>query len=202
MKRVAAALIALGSVAHADTVDEPKPSPPDPVAETAATEANLMSNARHDAFTVTGSLGGGLLFGDGVGRGAAGSFRIGFRHRDVMETLEISVGSLLHETTGSNTLLHNDDVSAMGGVQYYTTPSLWIRGAAGLTVYSVETQTMAGDPIVSHDHKGAGGLLSVGLDVVRLRHFVLDVETFAVLSVVGVKGLLVTSGLCVGASFY
>ena len=200
MIRVAVALVVLGGVAAADKIEDPKPSPPDPTAEQTASEANLVSNVHHDKLTVSGALGGGFLLGDGVGRGPAGTLRIGFRHREVMETLEVTVGSMLHQPPNLD-VLHNDDVSVMGGLQYYTTPSLWIRGAAGVAAYTVQSETMRDHPL-SNTHTGVASLFGIGVDVVRLHHFVLDIETFTMVSIVGVKGLMATSGLCLGASFY
>lgn len=209
MKRLALAVLGLGGLAHADKIEEPKPTPPDPVAEDTANESNLVSNVHHDKLSVTGAIGGGLILGDGVGRGAAGSFRIGFRHRSIVETLELNVGTLFHQPDGPQPekVLHNDDVSVMGGIQYYSTPSLWFRGAAGLTVYTVESETTPPAPtpvmrLPDQVHFGGGALFGLGIDIVRLRHFVLDVEMFAVLSVVGTKGLMSMNGLCLGGSFY
>ena len=204
-----AGVLALRAIAHADKIEDPKPTPPDPVAEETATESNLASNVHHDKLAVTAAVGGGLVLGDGVGRGAAASFRLGFRHRAIVETLELNVGSLFHEPDGpqSEPVLHNDVVSLMAGIQYYTTPSLWIRGAGGLTVYTVESETTPPAPtkvmrLPDQSHFGGGAVFGLGLDLVRLHHFVLDVETFTVVSIVGTKGLMTTSGLCIGGSFY
>jgi hypothetical protein len=177
----------------------PPPSSPDQDAEQAASEANLESNAPRAGVTFSFSAGAGLTMGDGVGRGPAVSFRLGHvATPSTVLTFELTVGSLLHEQQGSSKLLHNDDLGLMAGALHYVNRSLWIRGAGGLTVYTVDNIV----PELRVAHAGIGGLVGIGLDFVRWHYLVLGIETFDQLSIVSTKGLVFNNGLCLGLTYY
>jgi len=177
----------------------PAPSPPDPDTVDAASEANLESNAPRAGVVFGGSIGGGITMGDGVGRGPALSFRVGHvATPSTVLTLELVGGSLLHQPKNTTTILHNDDISLMAGALHYVNRSLWIRGAGGFTTYT--EQVDATSPTVVHG--GIGGLVGIGIDLVRWHYLVLGLETFDQLSLVSKKGLLLNNGLCLGLTYY
>lgn len=197
------ALIALtalwAAVAAADPAAD-DPAAPDQNAVEGAQQANLAPNSPHDGFTATAALVGGLALGDGVGRGPGVSFRVGYRTGDVTETLELTGASLLHapahQPGQASMTYHNDDYNLMLGAQFHTTPSLWLRGATGLTMYNTN------NPGKETSNLGGGVLASFGVAIVRTRHFMLTFEGFAVASVVRTKGLMVTTGTGFGFSYY
>ena len=192
---VVAAVTGVIGVAHAD---EDKA---DPTAEAAAEEANLESNAPRAGMTFSVALGGGVTMGDGVGRGPALSFRVGrVATPSTVLTLELTGGSLFHQETapmGEGPLRHNDFVGLLAGALHYVSGSFWIRGAGGLATYTVDS----GDT-TNHAHLGVGGVGGVGLDLMRWHYLVLGVETFGQVAIVGTRGLMVNTGLCIGLTYY
>src|SRR5512140_931932 len=183
------ALAIVGLVAGAAAADPAA----DSRAEEQASEANLVSNAPRAGVTFSAALGGGLIMGDGVGRGPAASFRLGHvATSKTVLTFEIAAGSLLHEPMAGD-LRHNDLAHLMAGALYYAGPSVWIRGAGGLTLYTVSDPGQSNKP-----HSGVGGLGGVGIDLVRWHYLVLGIESFATLSIVSTRGLMLGSGLCLG----
>jgi hypothetical protein len=197
--RIATILCSLGAVAHADAMatDTPPPSPPDPSAQEQANEANLVSNAPREGMTFSAAIGSGLTLGDGVGRGPGVSFRLGHvaTPRTVL-TFEVTIGTLLHEPT-PNDLRHNDVGNLMAGALYYVNTSLWVRGAGGLTLYTVSDPGQSSKP-----HPGIGSLVGIGVDLFRWHYLVLGIETFSSLSVVATRGLLLNSNLGIGLTYY
>lgn len=214
-------VIALAGVAHAGTTEitrtqtsptptpapapappapaPPPPSPPDPATVDAASEANLESNAPRAGVVVAAAIGAGLTMGDGVGRGPALSLRLGHvATPSVVMTFEIVGGSLLHQQMTSSTILHNDDISLMAGALLYVNRSLWVRAAGGATTYTEDNAVTALRAV----HGGVGGLVGVGVDLVRWHYLVLGLETFDQLSIVSKKGLLLNNGLCLGLTYY
>ncbi|HEX4450608.1 MAG TPA: hypothetical protein VH143_07050 [Kofleriaceae bacterium] len=196
----AVALLSLAASATA-FADEP-----DSRAVQAGDEANLVSNAPRSGLTLSLSLGGGLVLGGnagnvgdtGVGRGPSASFRIGHvATRDTVITFELTGGSRLHESnvTGSP-LYHDDDYNLLAGALLYVAPSLWVRGAGGLSVITFDDSTGA------KAHAGISGLFGLGLDFVRWRQLVLGIETWGMTSIVTVRGVVFDTGLCLGLTYY
>jgi hypothetical protein len=185
---------ALASVAHADDKADPK-------AEAAGDEANLESNAPRAGMTFSVALGAGVTMGDGVGRGPALSFRVGHvATPSTVLTLELTGGSLFHQETapmGNGPLLHNDFIGLMAGGLYYVSGSFWIRGAGGLATYTIDSGDTA-----NKAHLGISGVGGLGLDFVRWHYLVLGVETFSQLAIVGTRGLMLNTGLCLGLTYY
>jgi hypothetical protein len=175
-------------------------SPPDPAAEEAASEANLESIAPRAGMTFSGSVGGGLTMGDGVGRGPAASFRVGrVATPTTVLTFELTGGSLLHQMdTKGSPIQHNDLFSVMAGGLHYVNSSLWIRGAGGLSVYTTDNTPAEPKPA----HPGVGGLFGVGIDLARWHYLVLGLETYGQMAVISTRGLMFNSGLCLGLTYY
>ena len=178
MIRAAILVIALGSVAHA----EPDPSVVD------AGEKNLESVARRRGFTFAIALGGGLTFGIGhdppIGRGGAGSLRIGqVATRNTVFTFELAGSALFHAVKGSDgskSEIHtNQGTSLLAGAQYYATSSLWLRGAVGFGVYKGDAVML--DDGVRGDITRIGGSATAGagLSIVQFRRTAIGVELFS-----------------------
>jgi hypothetical protein len=186
---------ALASVAHAD-------DKADPTAAAAADEANLESNAPRAGMTFSVAIGAGITMGDGVGRGPALSFRVGHvATPSTVLTLELTGGSLLHEESapmGNGPILHNDFIGLMAGGLYYVSGSFWIRGASGLATYTIDT----GSGTTNKAHLGITGVGGLGLDFVRWHYLVLGIETFSQVAIVGTRGLMLNTGLCLGLTYY
>jgi hypothetical protein len=195
-----AALVIAGAVALAPAAyagpSEPAPSPPDPRAQEQASEANLQSIAPRAGLTFSAALGGGMVLGKSVGRGPAASFRLGHvATSSTILTLELTGGTALHGQGGQT--FHDDDFSLMAGGQHYTSPSLWIRGAAGGGVYTTDQPA----PMGRTAHPQVSAVFGAGLDLARWRYLVLGLEVFSVASI-NREGLLVSSGFCLGLSYY
>jgi hypothetical protein len=192
-QRHALLLCALVTTAHAD---------PDPATEESAGEANLESNAPRQGMTFAVAIGAGITMGDGVGRGPALSFRIGHvATPSSILTLEITGGSLLHEETstmGNGPILHNDFLGLMAGGQHYVSGSFWARGATGLATYTID----AGGTNGNKAHFGWTSVLGLGLDLARWHYLVVDLETFGQLAIVGTRGVMLNTGLCLGVAYY
>lgn len=184
---------ALASVADAD-------DKADPTAAAAADEANLESNAPRAGMTFSVALGAGITMGDGVGRGPALSFRIGHvATPSTVLTLEITGGSLLHQEAapmGNGPIMHNDFIGLMAGGLYYVSGSFWIRGASGLATYTIDSG------MNNKAHLGITGVGGLGLDFVRWHYLVLGIETFSQVAIVGTRGLMLNTGLCLGLTYY
>lgn len=177
---------------------------PDPRAIAAAEDANLVSNAPRTGTVLSISLGGGLVLGGnaagdtGVGRGPSASFRVGHvATRDTVITFELTGGSRLHAAGVSGSpLYHDDDYNLMAGALVYVLPSVWLRGAGGLSVITFDS-SMGTTP-----HAGIAGLGGIGVDIARWRQVVLGLEGWGLTSIVGARGVVFDSGLCVGLTYY
>jgi len=178
--RAAIVLAALVTQAHADDVDP---------AVVDAEEKNLESVARRRGFTFAIALGGGLTFGVGhdppIGRGGAGSLRIGqVATRHTVFTFELAGSALFHAVKGSDgstSEVHtNQGTSVLAGAQYYINGSLWLRGAVGFGVYKgddvlIDDGPMRGDITRIGGSATAGG----GISIVQFRRTAVGVELFS-----------------------
>lgn len=190
----ALAVLACGRIASANT--DPAEPPPDPRAQSSAEEANLESNAPRSGFTTSASLGAAMMVGGdgGVGRGGMLSLRIGeVATPNTIITFELTGGSALHDL--GQTTLHNDDVNVLAGAQYYFTPVLWLRGAAGWGVYTRR------DSMGTHTFNGPAAGFSVGLDLFTRHYFRIGLEALSI-GKVARDGVHTTSGFCLGFSYY
>jgi hypothetical protein len=200
---VRAAALAIAALAAPAFADVP---PPDPRAVQAGDEANLVSNAPRSGVVFAVALGGGLVLGGngsaagdtGVGRGEAISFRVGHvATRDTVMTFELTGGSRFHQANVSGApLLHDDDFNLMAGALVYVAPSIWFRGAGGLSVISFD------DTSGLKPHAGVAGLGGVGIDLVRWRQLVLGLEGWGLMSIVAVRGVVFDTGLALGLTYY
>ncbi|MFT3696564.1 MAG: hypothetical protein QM831_25720 [Kofleriaceae bacterium] len=181
----ALAVLLLANVAHAD---------PEETANTAAEEANLAANGPRSGLMLAAAIGAGITMGDGVGRGPAVSFRIGYLATPSTElTFELSGGSLLHAPEGGSTQ-HNDFLGLYAGAQHYLANTFWFRGSGGFVSYTQQPGTMV--------HGGVGALVGLGVDLIRWHYVVLDIETFGTVAAVSTRGGMFNSGLCLGISYY
>jgi hypothetical protein len=200
---VRAAGLALGLLAAPAFADTP---PPDARAVQAGEDANLVSDAPRAGVTFSAALGGALVLGGngnnigdtGVGRGVALSFRVGHvATRDTVITLEFTGGSRFHEASVSGSpLYHDDDFNLLAGALVYITPSVWLRGSAGLSVISFD------DSAGIMPRAGVAGLGGIGIDIVRWRKLVLGIEGWGMTSIVAVRGVVFESALALGLSYY
>jgi hypothetical protein len=213
---VAALVVAIASVAHADspvgkepcsTPDRPSKAPRcDEIADIESSEANLVSNEPRNGFTFAGSLGGGIMLGGdiGVGRGPVLSLRLGHvATRKTVITFEVLIPTALHQMKGVSGMagptLTDSNTSFLVGAQNYRSRSFWVRGAGGLTVLvkNAMTDGTGGDKPMA----GIGGVVGAGLDIVRLRYPILGIEGMGMASL-SRDGLKVLGGLSLGLSFY
>jgi hypothetical protein len=188
--------VVLGTIAHA----EPAPDP----AVAAAGEANLESTARHEGLDLTLALGGGLTLGigiaDSVGRGGAGSLRIGHAAtpRSVL-TLELAGVALFHAvktTTGETTTRTNNDSNLLIGAQYFVHPALWLRVAVGFGIYRAEAVGPSADDVRL---MGPSGAVGAGFDLVRWRRAAIGLEMISI-GMINREGLLSSNGFMLDVS--
>jgi len=184
------ALVSLTAVAYADDDDAD------------VSEANLITKAPRSGTTVSAAFGPsfGVGFGiDGsVGTGGALSVRLGHvMTENSLLQLEIVGASQLHQLGMSGPTLHNDDLHALVGAQYYLQPSLWIRGAAGYGSYHEDFGGDKGDRTL----RGVAGLFGFGLDLFRIKHIVIGFEYFTA-GTITKDGLMTSSAVCFGVSYY
>ncbi len=201
--RLAVALVLIARVAAADPAKDSKKvpdPPPDPLAQNAADEANLESIAPREGFTMSFAFGGAMMLGGdgGVGTGGMVTARIGHvATPNTIITFELTGGSTLHSVgmTPNKETLRNDDGNVMWGAQYYAAPSLWLRGAGGLGVYTRR------DPGVTKTYPGPAGGIGVGVDLFRRRYLVLGLEAFTI-GKIARDGMHTSSAFCIGISYY
>ena len=175
----------------------PPPSPPDPGAQHAADEANLVSNAPRSGVVVGLGLVAGTIIGKDVGRGPGLSLRLGHvaTPRTII-TFELSGSGLLHTPDGGKDTYTNTDVNFLAGAQYYVAPSFWLRFSGGLSDYTIDN-----GPLGTSVHLGPAGCLGFGLDFARFHKVVLGAEGFAI-ATYGSAGFLLDTALGLGVSYY
>jgi hypothetical protein len=186
------AVVVLGGVAHADDAA-------DPAAEQAGEEANLEVKAPRDGTTFSVAGGGSLALGfgidDSVGRGGALSLRLGHvMTPSSVLLLELAGASQFHKVSMTSTV-HNDDTHALIGAQYYSSPSLWFRAGVGYGSYHLVQAS--GDRTL----RGVASIIGAGIDILRRHYFVLGIEYFST-ATLNKEGVITSSALCLGASYY
>lgn len=201
MKRAAVAtLVVLAIPAHADTSKQQPP--PDEIADIESREANLEPNEPRKGLTFAGALGGGILIGGdiGVGRGPAISLRLGHvATRKTVITFELAGSSGLHKESVTGSTVADSNFGLFAGAQRYTSPSLWVRGAGGVTIFVEDAMPDGGGG--KTPRAGIGGLAGAGFDIARWGYLVLGFETFGVASVSS-DGFKLQLAFSLGLSYY
>lgn len=197
MKLAAVALVAIVGTASADTVAPVAEPLPDPAALRAG-DANLEPITHRKGFTVGASVAPELTIGNGdVGSNTGGLLllRLGqVATPSSVVYLELAGAGQLHKV--GERLEQNTHTSFLVGAQYWA-GSLWVRGGLGLGIYRGNDV-----PIAGHDirHVGPGSSVGVGVDLVRMKSAVLDLELFA-MGMLYRRGIIMTSGVGFGLSF-
>ena len=197
MKLAAVALVAIAGTAFADTAAPVAAPPPDPAA-TRAGDANLEPITHRKGFTFGISVAPELTLGTGdVGSNTGGivSLRLGqVATPSTVVYVELAGAGQLHKV--GDRLEQNTHTSFFLGAQYWAA-SLWVRGGLGVGVYRGNDVPMAGQNI---RHAGPGSSVTVGVDLVRMKSLVLDLEVFA-MGMLHRDGIITTNGLGLGLSF-
>ncbi len=196
---IATLVVSIAATAHADPA---KQAPPDEIADIESREANLEPNEPRSGITLTGALGLGIMLGGdvGVGRGPAVSLRLGHvATRKTVITFELTGSSALHKRALMDDTVTDNNFALFAGAQRYTSPSLWLRAAGGITLLAtnVNTDGSGGDK----PRGGVGGLVGGGFDIARWGYLVLGFETFGMASVSS-DGLKVQLAFSTGLSYY
>lgn len=176
----------------------PPPSPPDPVVNSSQ-QHGIESTSRHQGFSLTLAVGGGLVVGFGidssVGRGPSGSLRFAHMAGDRFAfTAEVANITLLHQVKGSDnsagptrTDLGNN---FLVGLQLHVNRSLWIRGAGGVGSFQVDNP----EPMKDRVLPGVSGVVGGGFDILRFRRASIGAEIMTL-------GMLNRDGLLTVTSF-
>ncbi len=179
--KLALALVALTSTAHAGGLQDTTLNEPDPAAERAG-DANLESKEHRTGLTFAGALGGAITLGfgikDSVGRGGSVSLRLGHvATPQTLITFELAVDAVLHQPPGMNTSIQtNTNTDVLAGAQYYVNPSFWIRGGGGLGVYQARDVTLSSGSQGSLQLIGPAAVAGFGIDFVRVKWAVFGLE--------------------------
>ena len=184
-------LLAFGGSARAD-------SPPDPLAQGKAEEANLESQAPRDGTVFAASLGGGVMVAKGsVHEIPVLDLRLGqVMTPDTVLTFEVATGTYQHKIATQGSTLFDTTGSILVGAQDYVGPSVWIRGAGGFNVHTVN------DGMTTTATTRLAGAIGAGVDLVRRHYLVLGLEVLGIGAVDAHDGLLVTGNFSVGLSYY
>jgi len=189
------AVVALTGIASADDDAEP--------AVAQAGDANLEPTATRQGIQLTGALGGGLAIGfsvpDANGTGGRFSFRLGEPMTPSwLLTVELAGGAQLHRSADHMQTYVDNDANVLIGAQYYPSDSFFVRAGLGIGTYM---QTTAARDLANHKYAGPAFVFGGGLELVRVKHLVFDVELFSI-SMANREGLLATTALCVGATLH
>lgn len=184
-------LLAFGGIARAE-------APPDPLAQGKAGEANLESQAPREGTVFAGSLGGGVMVSSGsVHEIPVLDLRLGqVMTPDTVLTFEITGGTYQHKAATQGATLIDGTGTVLVGAQDYVGPSLWIRGAGGLNIHTVQ------DAMTTTATTRLAGAFGAGVDLVRRHFLVLGLEVLGIGAIDAHDGLLVTGNFSVGLSYY
>jgi hypothetical protein len=204
-------LALVAGTAHAETsVSGPQasggPSQPEPApAAERAREANLESTSPRKGTTFAAALVPDLVIGAGtgdVGTGGLLDLRLGQNATpDLIISIELAGGTvLLHEHAG--TIYQNKAADLMIGVQDYVLPSLWVRLAGGFGNYTRDgVFDRVGVKQPDELLNGVVGCFGIGIDVVRVRRWVIDFEIVST-TLLEKHGFTSVSGMGVGIARY
>ena len=203
MKRGAALAVMFATSAGRAAPVVNVPTPADAALE--AGDANLEAPSGRSGVVFSASIGGGLMVGfgipDSVGRGGSASFRLGHvaTPRTVLD-LELDITAALHRQATNSAAATNSDSNLLIGAQYYVNPSLWVRGAGGLGVYDARAVVLGNGTPGERILFGPAVLGALGIELLRFKWAVLDVEA-TVSAMVNHDGVLVANGLALGLAF-
>lgn len=195
-------------VAHAEPAAAPASGAPDAAADPAvdqAREANLESNANRTGMTFAIAGGPSLIVGfgidDSVGRSGTVNLRLGHvaTPRTVI-TLEVAAVVAAHRPAMDAATTANTEVDLLVGAQYYVNPSLWLHSAGGVGIYQARQVPAPTGGLEDRSLSGPAALAGVGVEVVRFRGAVLDVEA-AFAAMLNRDGVLLTTSAAIGLSF-
>jgi hypothetical protein len=190
--------------APAGPAGRPAAAAPDP-AVIEAGDANLESIEDRRGLTFAGAIGGGLMVGfgikDSVGRGGSVSLRLGqVANRRTVITFELGVTAVLHKQATNSSTATNSNTNLLAGGQYWVNPSLWLRFGGGIGVYQGRQVTLSTGAPGDVTLIGPAALAGVGVDLLRFKWAVLDLEV-ATSAMINSDGVLVASGANLGLAF-
>jgi len=189
MRLALALLLSLSGAAHADDAEP---------AVTHAGEANLDPKGSRTNIQLTGALGGAVSLGfsmtDANGSGGALSLRLGEpMSPEWVLNLEVATVGQLHRAIDHMTLEVDQSTALLVGASYYPSDSLFVRFGLGGGNY------IKRDLMGEHHFGGVDSIFGAGLEVIKVKHFVFDVEIWN-LSLLNRDGLLSSSTFCIGAT--
>ena len=201
---VALTLVSAGARADEESAPVATAPEPDPAAATAA-DANLEPTGPRDGFTFAAAIGAGTIIGigvsDSVGRGPSVDLRLGrVAGPNVQATLELEVVAALHRRGAMDPIATNTDANVLAGMQYYASPSLWVRGALGGGVYTAHDVGLSDGRYGDRRLIGPSALFGVGVDLARFKAAVFGID-LNVSALVTVDGVLLSSGGRIGVAF-
>ena len=206
MKPLAIALAAIvSSVVSSVAVpgaraDAPAAPPPDPAARRAG-ESNLETLERRRGLTGGIMVGPSFTIGTGVGNGGAVAVRLGqVATPSWVLTFELNGSAQLRRTgSGADADTYTNSIASfLVGGQYWVGPSLWVRGAGGVGVYTCTK--LCGGMAGSERRTGPAAAVGVGVDLARFKGLVLSIELSSI-NQLNRNGLLSTNGMALGLTF-
>ena len=185
-------MVVLVSAAQA----EPKPDP----AAARAADANLESIEHRRGIVFGAAIGPAVTIGGGTGTGGDLALKLG--HVATPKTvLMMTLGgsAQFHRDLNMN-LVANNLTYALVGAQYWAGPSLWLALNVGGGTY--HCNQCVDDASVPRNTKraGPGGGVGAGVDLVRFRGVVLDLEVYSV-GLITRDGFIMTGGMSLGLAF-
>jgi len=180
------------------------PAAPDPSAIEAG-DANLEPLGDRRGVTFAACFGGGLMVGfgikDSVGRGGAGSLRLGHvaTPRTVV-TFEIEGTGALHRPAKTAAIETNTLINALVGAQYYANRSLWLRSAGGFGLYQGRKVVMSNGTLGDVTLPGGTMLFGAGFDLARYKWLVATFEV-RLSAMINSDGVLMAFGTGFGIAF-
>jgi len=171
-----------------------------------AAEANLESVANRRGVTWGFAFGGGLLAGfgieDSVGRSGNAVVRVGHvATPNTVISLALDIAGTQHKRTKMSDVATNASIGFSLSAQRYINPSLWLRFGGGVAIYVASDIDMTGK-VTGGDLTtwGPMGVFGLGLDVLRWRSLVFDLEATTTMAATG-EGVLFSTSAGFGLSF-
>lgn len=190
--RAGALLVVFASVAQAD----PKPDP----AASRAGDANLESIEHRRGIVFGGALGPAVTIGGGTGTGGDLALKLGHVATPKTVIMMILGGSAQLHRDPAMKLVANNLTYALVGAQYWVGPALWLNLSVGGGTYHCNSCIDDAGQLRDTKRAGPGGGVGAGVDLVRWRGVVLDLEVYSV-GVISRDGFIMTSGMSLGLAF-